>query len=514
MIHLASREAAMLASIRPRILSSLLSASLYLLLFVSLALLSACGGGGYGGGGNNGGGGGGSTAPVISAAGPPSGTVGIAYSFTFTVSSGGQSPFTWSETGALPDGLTLSSAGVLAGTPAAAGSFPITVKVTDYSSQTATKDFPITIGNAPATFSPTGSMSTPRFLHTATLLKNGTVLAAGGEDDTGNANATAELYNPDTGTFSAAAGALTDARFSHTATLLNDGTVLFAGGTGLAGTSLSSAEIYDPTTATFSATAGAMTTARSQHTDALLTDGTVLIAGGVDASGNALDTAETYNPTTKTFTATTGHMTSARFQHTATILDGGTVLLTGGVDATGVTTATAEIYDPATHTFIATATMADSRAQHSAIPIGLGSVLVAGGYSNDGQTVTALSSGQSYNSSFTPLLTGMVEPRAQFTITSLGTGIFILTGGAKFVLANCGNNCQTFVPQSLPSAEGFSSFDLDFFPESPMNTARRGHTATLLGDGSTILIVGGANSTLGARNQLVDTVLSSAELFH
>jgi len=157
--------------------------------------------------------------------------------------------------------------------------------------------------------------------------------------------------------------------------------------------------------------------------------------------------------------------------------------------------------------------MADSRAQHAAISIGLGSVLVAGGYSNANQTVTALSSGQSYNSTFTPLLSDMVEPRAQYTITSLGTGIFILTGGANFVLANCGNNCVTFAPQSLSSAEGFSSFDLDFFPESPMKTARRGHTATLLGDGFTILIVGGANSTLNARNQLVDAILSSAELF-
>ena len=92
--------------------------------------------------------------------------------------------------------------------------------------------------------------------------------------------------------------------------------------------------------------------------------------------------------------------------------------------------------------------------------------------------------------------------------------ILILTGGAKFVLANCGNNCVTVVPQSLSTTEGFSSFDLDFFPEPSMNTARRGHTATLLADGSTILIVGGANSTLGARNELVDTVLSSAELFH
>jgi hypothetical protein len=207
-------------------------------------------------------------------------------------------------------------------------------------------------------------------------------------------------------------------------------------------------------------------------------------------------------------------MTIARFQHTATMLDSGTVLLTGGVDATGVTTATAEIYDPAAHTFTATASMSDSRAQHIATPIGLGAVLVAGGYSNDGQNVTALASGQSYNGAFTPLLTDLIEPRAQTTIISLSSGLFILTGGAKFVMANCGNNCITVVPQSLSTTEGFSSFDLDFFPEPSMNTARRGHTATLLADGSTILVVGGANSTLDARNGLVDTVLSSAELFH
>jgi hypothetical protein len=323
--------------------------------------------------------------------------------------------------------------------------------VQDSASQTATKDFTIEIASAPA-FTFTGSMATPRFLHTATLLSSGQVLVAGGEDNTGNATATAELYGPGTGTFSAAASNLNDARFSHTATLFSDGSVLFMALVLRVG--LSSAEIYDPSAGTLSTTAGTMTTARSQHTDTLLSDGTVLIAGGVDASGNALDTAEIYNPATKTFTATTGNMTIPRFQHTATILDGGTVLLTGGVDATGVTTATAEIYDPSPGKFTPTASMSDSRAQYSAIPIGLGAVLVAGGYSNDSQTVTGLSSGQSYHSSFTPLLTDMVEPRAQYTITSLNTGIFMLTGGAKFVLANCGNNCVTFVPQSLSSAEG------------------------------------------------------------
>jgi hypothetical protein len=500
------QEAAMLTSIPSRIRALVL----YSLVFASIALLSACSGGSSGGNNN---GGGSPGAPVIANTQPLAGTINSAYSFTFTVSSGGQAPFTWSETGALPHGLMLASDGILSGTPTASGSFPITVKVADSASQTATKDVTIQINSIPA-FTFTGSMATPRIFHTATLLSSGQVVVVGGKDNNGNAVATAETYEPGPRTFTRALTTLNHARFSHTATLLDAFTILIAGGTGLAGTSLSSAEIYDSETGSFLNTAGPMTTARSQHTDTMLSDGTVLLAGGVDASGNALDSAEIYNPATGTFTAT-GHMTIARFQHTATMLDGGTVLLTGGVDATGVTTATTEIYDPATHTFTATASMSDSRAQHIATAIGLGAVLVAGGYSNDGQTVTTLASGQSYKGAFTPLLTDMIEPRAQTTITSLsGSGLFILTGGAKFVLANCGNNCVTAVPQSLSTTEGFSSFDLDFFPEPSMNTARRGHTATLLADGSTILIVGGANSTLGARNELVDTVLSSAELFH
>ncbi len=495
----------MLTSIRSRIRASVL----YSFVFASIALLSACSGGSSGG--NNGGGSPG--APVIANTQPPAGTINSAYSFTFTVSSGGQAPLTWSETGALPDGLMLASDGILSGTPTAAGSFPITVEVEDSASQTATKDATIQI-NSTTAFTFTGSMVTPRIFHTATLLSSGQVVVVGGKDNNGNAVATAETYEPGPGTFTPALTTLNQARFSHTATLLDAFTILIAGGTGLVGTSLSSAEIYDSETGSFLNTAGPMTIARSQHTDTMLSDGTVLLAGGVDASGNALDSAEIYNPATGTFTAT-GHMTIARVQHTATMLDDGRVLFTGGVDATGLTTATAEIYDPATHTFTATASMSDSRAQHLATAIGLGAVLVTGGYSNEGQTVTTLASGQSYNGAFTPLLTDMIEPRAQTTITSLsGSGLFILTGGAKFVLANCGINCVTFVPQSLSTTEGFSSFDLDFFPEPSMNTARRGHTATLLADGSTVLIVGGANSTLGARSQLVDTVLSSAELFH
>ena len=65
----------------------------------------------------------GDAAPTISGT-PPAGTVGAAYSFAFTVA-GTPAP-TVTTTDPLPAGLTLSTAGVLSGTPTAAGSFPIT----------------------------------------------------------------------------------------------------------------------------------------------------------------------------------------------------------------------------------------------------------------------------------------------------------------------------------------------------------------------------------------------------
>src|SRR3977135_4254769 len=47
----------------------------------------------------------------------------------------------------------------------------------------------------------TGSLATARFAHTATLLPNGKVLVAGGYN--GGVFASAELFDPDSGTWSA-----------------------------------------------------------------------------------------------------------------------------------------------------------------------------------------------------------------------------------------------------------------------------------------------------------------------
>jgi hypothetical protein len=69
----------------------------------------------------------------------PNGTVGAAYSFALAAT-GGSGPYTWSETsgGSLPPGLSVSSAGVISGTPTAGGTYgPYVFTVTDTNNKTA-----------------------------------------------------------------------------------------------------------------------------------------------------------------------------------------------------------------------------------------------------------------------------------------------------------------------------------------------------------------------------------------
>jgi hypothetical protein len=253
----------------------------------------------------------------------------------------------------------------------------------------------------PATgiFTPTGDMTTTRAFHTATLLPNGKVLVAGG-----STVGTVETYDPVTGTFSAA-GTLTGGVAA--ATLLSSGKVLLAG---------NATAVYDPETGTVTAASGVWfddgtpsatllvngdvflasagsTRAELYHpangavrpagqvnpkglifTASLLLNGKVLVTQEADECD-----ARLYDPVTDTFN-TTGSPLSGRCFDTATSLSDGTVLISGNWRYCDDNFPSPEIYDPASGTFSQTGSMVvASRYAHTATLLKEGGVLIAGG---------------------------------------------------------------------------------------------------------------------------------------
>jgi hypothetical protein len=274
----------------------------------------------------------------------------------------------------------------------------------------------------------------------AALCANPKVLVAGGYDGS-KTLASAEIFDPASPGFTAT-GSMSSTRLAHTATLLPGGKVLIAGGTDGSDTAIASAELYDPVAGTFAAT-GSMTAARSNHTATLLTNGKVLIAGGCYVAGPcgpALASAELYDPASGTFTAT-GSMSEARGGHTATLLPNGQVLI-GGTALTGLpATSWAELYDPASGSFAAIANPLIQREFHAAVLLPTGSVLIAGGsgFGTDAGNVPVSGVSLKHADLFDPTTatfssTGALQiARSSPTMTALGTSgqVLVVGGGGQ-----------------------------------------------------------------------------------
>jgi Galactose oxidase, central domain len=197
------------------------------------------------------------------------------------------------------------------------------------------------------TWSATGQMITPRHYHTATSLRDGKVLAAGGYDDRDFRVDSAELYDPDTGSWTVIATPPWETGCDRPscpdggwATLLPDGTLLL-----MSRRSEFDAEIYDPATGTWTELAGP---AEFGSPVALLSDGSVLLA---DTRGpGACTAAALYDPRTGS-TTTASSMLRCGYGSSFTLLLDGTVLVAGGEDCLNnelcVPTAAAELYIPA-----------------------------------------------------------------------------------------------------------------------------------------------------------------------
>jgi len=199
-------------------------------------------------------------------------------------------------------------------------------------------------------WSPTGSLNTERgYIHTATLLDNGKVLAVGGRDSNNLPVSSADLYDPATGIWSLTAGSVNTSRSGHTAIRLADGKVLVAGGTNTSDYNLywlSSAELYDPATGTWSTT-GSLEIERSAHTLTLLVDGKILATGGAHWTTyqDSIAITEVYDPKTGIWSLA-DPLETARWGQTATLLPNGRILVAGGYHPYLLSLASAELYQP------------------------------------------------------------------------------------------------------------------------------------------------------------------------
>jgi hypothetical protein len=331
-------------------------------------------------------------------------------------------------------------------------------------------------------FKRTGSLSVARSKHTATLLADGKVIVVGGSS-LGQPLASAEIYDPMGGTFTAAKD-MAQRRVGHTATLLGDGKVLVVGGE-----SGATAEIYDPASQGFAPT-GNPTVARVSHTATLLADGQVLIAGGT-GNGGGLTSAEIYNPVTGSFSAV-GAMTVGRYEHAAVRLASGKVLLVGGNAPASITNndglSSAELYDPGTASFTATGNMTSKRAAPVIALLEDDTVLVGGGV-HGFEGYFDSNSLESYEpTAGTFAATGnLAVKRALFSMTRLADGSVFMAGGLQ--------HHNGAADSYLANAESYAPAARISTLAACMSVERYLHTATLLADGR-VLVVGGRRSNL------------------
>jgi len=299
------------------------------------------------------------------------------------------------------------------------------------------------------------------------------------------------------------AGFMLHPRYGHTATLLKDGTVLIVGGVDTWPTPVGEAELFDPHSGAF-LPAGRMFAPRWGHASVLLKDGRVLIVGGYskprDSSIDlALEaTAEIFDPATRTF-ARAAQLPSDQTRWVASLIalpDGGALLLGGRCSGQF------ERFDPTASSFTPDAY---TPFQQFVPPVvtASGRLILAGGGSCTGRgefSTTMISSSDDYGENLSTI--GQLNDSRMFhTATSFGGEQLLVAGGFA----------RDFNPQmqagTLASAEVVDAATGMSRRVGSLNQARSGHSAAPLKNGE-VLLTGGESAVNGS-NQ----VLSSTEIY-
>jgi hypothetical protein len=346
--------------------------------------------------------------------------------------------------------------------------------------------------------------STQRSTHTMTLLPGERVLTLGGGVGgitTSYGQDTAEMYALSDESLAVLGSTMQQPRTGHSATLLNDGRVLIVGGADdVLGEPTATAEVYNPATGLFSAVGGLVGGPRALHRAFKLDDGRVLIAGGTD---NYIDptsillgaykTTEIFNPATNTFTAGP-NMTKPRLGQTLSRLPNGDLLCAGGYTVLfgflPLISSDAETYDwqaGLPGSFGNVVPMFSQRMGHGAALLADGQVLLAGGANgSDPLNPQPELSWELFDPSlgtFTvsgPLLDGRILP----AVLRLNDGRVLIAGGAVGSL---------LTPVSVATCELFDPVSQTTSFTGSLAQARAGHEGVLLPDG-TVLVGGGGTS--------------------
>jgi len=167
-------------------------------------------------------------------------------------------------------------------------------------------------------------------------------------------------------------------RMYHSITLLNDDRVIVVGGGFVGGDVAGIAEIYNPETDSWTETAE-LPVPVLDHATVCTSDSTIHVFGGV-ASGSSVDNVWEYNLNTDTWTQKTDMPIDIR-EHTATVLPDGKVLIAGGYrDPAYTDNPWSFVYDPRTDTYGANVNLLTTKTEHNATVLNNGTVMFTGGY--------------------------------------------------------------------------------------------------------------------------------------